>query len=59
MELITTRDAAEQIGVTRFHVARLVREGRLTPAMKLTGDRGAFLFDPATIDEYIAAKGRK
>ncbi|MBP1326721.1 putative site-specific integrase-resolvase [Leucobacter exalbidus] len=40
--LITTRQLAERRGCTRQHIARLVREGKLTPVTTL--DNGAHLF---------------
>lgn len=44
-DLITTQDA---LGILDYadpsSVSRLVKEGALTPAMKLPGKRGAYLF---------------
>lgn len=42
LKLITTRQLAEARGVTRQHIARLVRDGKLTPAVTL--DNGGHLF---------------
>lgn len=41
-QLMTTRQLADHRGVTRQHIARLVREGKLAPAMTLAN--GAHLF---------------
>lgn len=56
MELISTVEASEVIGVTRWHLARLVREGHITPAVRGPGPRGAFLFDPATVAEFAESR---
>lgn len=48
-DLITTTEAAELLGVGRSTVTRWVDDGRLTPARKLAGLRGAWLFDRDTI----------
>lgn len=42
LELMTTRQLAEARGVTRQHIARLVRERKLVPFATL--DNGALLF---------------
>ena len=43
--LLTTRQVAQRIGVTRQHVARLVREERIAPVATLVN--GSYLFDEA------------
>lgn len=50
--VLTTRELAERRGVTRQHIARLVREGKLTPAATLSN--GAHLF---TEDQADAEAG--
>lgn len=45
VDLLTTRDVAEALGVSTREVARRVETGALEPAVKLPGLRGAFLFD--------------
>lgn len=42
LNLLTTREFAGLLGVTRQHVARLVREGKLQPAATL--GNGSYLF---------------
>jgi len=49
---LTTSETAAELGVSVRDVARLVKRELLTPAMKLPGLRGAFLFDPATVSAY-------
>ncbi|POH58887.1 helix-turn-helix domain-containing protein [Arthrobacter glacialis] len=44
-ELVTTSQAAELSGKGYRTVIRLVERGKLTPAKKLPGIRGAFLFN--------------
>lgn len=48
-QLLTTREAAKEAGLTIKQVARMVTRGELTPAAKAPGVRGAYLFDPNTI----------
>ena len=48
-QLITAREAASRLGVTRHAIVRRVHRGTLRPVAKLPGKTGAFLFDPATI----------
>lgn len=47
---VTTAEAARTLGVTPQAVSLMVRSGRLVPVKKLAGVRGAFLFDPASIE---------
>lgn len=54
--LATSPQVANQLGVSLRTVHRLVAAGRLTPAQKLPGPNGAFLFDPADIDAYRDTK---
>jgi hypothetical protein len=48
--MITTAEAAEQLGidVAKFH--RLVAKHHIDPARKLSGIRGAMLWDPHVIE---------
>lgn len=50
MELVPTVEAARTLGVTVRTISRWVKTGRLTPAAKTPGVRGAYLFHPADID---------
>lgn len=56
MDLITTADVAARLRCTTRTVARLVYRGELHPAAKAPGSRGAFLFDPETIDAFAAER---
>jgi hypothetical protein len=61
-ELITTAQAAERLALSIWHVAKLARTGQLPYAQKLPGQKGAYLFDPAVIDQLATerlAKYRK
>ena len=44
LELISTKDAAEILGVTTSAMSRMVSRGALRPAMRLPGRFGAFMF---------------
>lgn len=43
-DLLSTVETADLIGVERSTISKMVREGRLTPAAKLPGPTGAFVF---------------
>lgn len=55
--LLTTKEAAERLGVTVYTVARYAREGRLTPALRLPGIRGAMFFQPEDIEALESGPG--
>ena len=48
--LLTTREVADELGVTPQTVAKWVFAGRLTPALRGPGLRGSMFFDPSDID---------
>lgn len=48
--LIGTTEAAERKGVDRSTFFRWVQLGKIKPVMKLPGQTGAMLFDPAEVD---------
>lgn len=50
LKVVTTAEAARQLGITPSGVARRVYSGALEPAAKLAGIRGAYLFEPAEIE---------
>ncbi|MFL0579163.1 helix-turn-helix domain-containing protein [Dietzia sp. 179-F 9C3 NHS] len=49
MELLNSAEAAELLGVSKWHVSRMVRAGKLAAAVQAPGPRGAFLFDPEAV----------
>ena len=55
--LLTTAEVATLTGVSVKTVVRWVAAGDLTPATKLPGLRGAFLFDPATVNRFRTKRG--
>jgi excisionase family DNA binding protein len=55
-ELMTTREAAEVLGVSVFQIARLARRGELEAAMQAPGRSGARFFTRAALDAFIAAR---
>lgn len=55
--LITTRKAAEELGLSTRQVLRLVEREQLTPTAKLDGLRGAFLFEPDEIEQLKRSRG--
>ena len=54
--LIGTRQAAEILGVPRTTLASRLAAGTITPAIKLPGRTGAFLFDRAYIEQIAATE---
>lgn len=54
---LTTRQAAEVLGVSRRTVLYLVERGELVPAERIEALRGALLFDLDTV-EALAAERR-
>lgn len=52
--LLTTAEVVAQKGVPHRTLSRWVADGKLEPAYKLPGIRGAHFFRPDDIDELIA-----
>lgn len=53
-DLIGSAEVAERLGLDRSTLNRHVRAGKLTPALKLPGETGAYLFDRAAIEALAA-----
>jgi excisionase family DNA binding protein len=49
-DTLTTREAADRIGVPLSTFHHLIRNKRITPARKLPGRTGSYLFKPADVD---------
>ena len=49
-ELLTLKQAADRTGKSHRTIQRWVESGRLTHALKLPGDTGAYLFRPEDVD---------
>lgn len=45
VELMSTAQTAEHLGITVQTVARWVTNGKLSPALKAPGQRGAYFFN--------------
>lgn len=56
--MVVTADAAKRLGVSTRQVARMVAAGKLSPAFKAPGIRGAYLFDRTAVEE-LAKDGDK
>lgn len=48
-DLLTSRQAAERLGVSVATLTRWVRAGKITPASQVPHYRGALFFDPADV----------
>ena len=55
LTLVSTREAASILHVGTRQIARYVKTGKLEPAAKLPGVRGAFLFRRNDV-EHMAAE---
>jgi len=53
--LITSADACETLNIDRSTLSRWVASGRISPATKLPGIRGPFLFTRAEVERVKAA----
>lgn len=53
--LLSTREAADRLGVSRYALYRMIDAGRLNP-VKLPGQTGAYVFDPQAIDALAAER---
>lgn len=56
LSLISTREAASQLGVSPAHVTRLVKRGEIEPAIQAPGKRGAFLFTADEVEHCRAMR---
>lgn len=54
--LIPTAEVAKALGVHVGTVSRMVAGKQLVPAYKIPGRTGAYLFDPADVEAYIASR---
>ena len=50
MNLLSTKTAAEKIGVSVRTLNRLAEAGKITAAYKGEGKRGGYLYDPAEVE---------
>lgn len=55
-ELVPTSEVAARLGVTPKTVARWAAEGRITPAIKAPGLRGAMLFRVDDLDALLGGQ---
>lgn len=49
--LLTSREVCARLGIDRSTLTRWVQAGRITPAQKLPGLRGAYLFTADALDD--------
>lgn len=49
-ELLRSAEVCKRLNIDRSTLSRWVASGRIATAMKLTGIRGAFLFDAAEVE---------
>lgn len=59
-DFLTSPQVADLLGVSDSTVLRMVAAGLLTPAGRMPGPKGAYLFNPASIpgaDPELAVEG--
>ena len=57
---MTTREAADRLGIHPRTVARLVERNEIEPAARLDlGHYGAFMFDPAEVQRVADLRAKK
>ena len=54
MNLLSTAEAAERVGVSVRTLNRMADDGRITPAAKAPGLRGGYLYEPAEVERVAA-----
>lgn len=57
-ELLTTRQVAELLGVSKQYIHELVTKGKLTPATARKA-RQSMWFDYAEVDRFITLRNRR
>jgi predicted site-specific integrase-resolvase len=55
-DLIASVEVCKRLRIDRSTLSRWVKNGEATPAMRLPGPRGAFLFAPAEVDRLVETK---
>lgn len=55
-ELLNTPQAAEMLGITRFYLSRLARQGTVPYAYKAQGRTGVYLFRREDIERLAAER---
>lgn len=54
--LLRSAEACARLNIDRSTLTRWVAAGKITPAYKLDGLRGAYLFSPVDVDRLVAAR---
>jgi predicted site-specific integrase-resolvase len=54
LDLLTSAVVCERLSIDRSTLSRWVAAKKITPALKLDGPRGPFLFYPADVDRLAA-----
>ena len=48
---MASKDVCLTLDINRSTLTRWVAQGRIAPAFRLPGDKGAFLFDPDDVEQ--------
>lgn len=54
VDLLTSREVAQELGRDIRTVHRMVQRGDLRPVMQVPGYRGALLFNPADVEALVS-----
>ena len=58
-ELMATSAVATRLGVSRNQIIYMMKQGEITPKMKLPVVNGTYLFEPAEVERVAALRARK
>ncbi|MBM7052229.1 MerR family transcriptional regulator [Rothia sp. ZJ1223] len=56
LEMVTSAEAAARLGVTQRYIAKLVKDGSITPLHKNPGRTGAYLFTSEEVEHACAMR---
>jgi excisionase family DNA binding protein len=57
-DLLSSAQACERLGIDRSTLSRRVARGEIKAALKLPGETGAYLFDPAEVERAKAEQDK-
>ena len=57
MDLLSTKAAAKQLGISVRTLNRWAESGKIVPAYKGEGKRGGYLYEPAAVERVAAEAG--
>lgn len=58
-KLLTVKEVAERLGLSRVSILRLVNEGSLTTIEVIGGEKRTLRFQPEDIEKFLVSRERK